>query len=167
MKLITVTLFILSTCFSSLTWADEMGNDSKDFEALLQSPYEISLIFNREQSFWLPKNIYQNLNSIALQQAQIWADTILEGDYHAAGQTQLDQVEGLYKNGLLVGYRIIYSEQAWDLNQCEYYQVPEENREKALQACPQGRIFEASFVSLAFTTFIRDDNQFAEFKVSE
>ena len=104
---------------------------------------------------------------MAFEQAQVWADTILEGDYRAAGGTRLDQVDALQRNGMVVGYRIIYSEQAWELGTCGYYRSDEAHKPEALKACPEGRIYEASFVSPAFTTFIRDQGRYAQFQLAE
>ena len=179
MKIIHAILFFCCVSFASLASADEMGPDAKSFESKIQSyfdgchqmqcqtPHQARRIFAREESLFLEKEMYKTLTSVAFEQAQVWADTILEGDFHAAGQTRLDQVDALYEGDILIGYRITYSEKAWDLSQCNYYQTPVEHRDQVLQSCSEGRILEASFVSPGFTTFIRDSNQFAEFKANE
>ncbi len=179
MKIINAILFLCCASAPSIGWTDEIGTDAAAFELTLhsfftgcdqmrcQAPYKADLIFGRKQNSISQEGLYQTLTHVATEQAQIWADTILEGDYLAAGDTQLDQVYALYENDILIGYRITYSEQAWALSQCDYYQATALNRKEALLSCAEGRITEASFVSPAFTTFIRDPNQFAEFKERE
>ncbi len=179
MKFIKAILLLCCLTVSSLTLADEMGPDAREFESTLQSfshhcqemqcqlPYKSNAIFTRQEVAALTDPLYSTLNKVAFEQAQIWSDTILEGDYQAAGQTRLDQIYALYENDILIGYRITYSEQAWDTSSCDYYNGTGQSREDALRSCPEGRILESSFVSPIFTTFIRDANQFAEFKHSK
>ncbi len=83
------------------------------------------------------------LLQVAYQQAQVWADTILEGDFFADGKTRLDEVQALYKNRDLMGYKITYSERAWDTANCAYDGINDET----LKGCDEGRIRESSFVS--------------------
>ncbi len=167
MKIIKMILVFYCLLNSGLASADEWGPDAKSFEFQCQAPHEALPIYSRDQSSLLDKQLYKTLAAVAFDQAQVWADTILEGDFHAAGQTRLDQVEALYSGEILIGYRITYSEKAWDLSQCEYYEVPAEKRDQALAKCAEGRISEASFVSPSFRTYIRDSNQFAEFQATE
>ncbi len=167
MKIIHLTLVFCSLLISGFATADERGPDAKAFEAQWQAPHQIQRIYARNETAVLEKELYKVLTSVAFQQAQIWADTILGGDYHAAGQTRLDQVDALYNGEILIGYRIMYSEKAWDLSQCSYYETPVEKRDQVLVNCSEGRILEASFVSPSFETFIRDSNQFAEFQATE
>jgi hypothetical protein len=103
--------------------------------------------------------LWQRLSQIAIDQAGIWADTILEGDYEADGTTHLDLVEGIYLNDELIAYRITYSERAWHLGDCEY---DFEDR-STLNSCQQGRIRESSFVSSSLDSWMRDDSAYAEF----
>ncbi len=94
-------------------------------------------------------------SEVAKHQAQIWADTILEGDYRAAGDTRLDKVEAFFKGEELVAYRITYSERAWYTGECHPSQP--------LQGCEEGRIAEASFVSPTTQSWLRDDRAYADF----
>ena len=179
MKFISTILLLCCLSVSTLTFADEMGPDARGFELTLKSfsehcqkmqckaPYKSDAIYTRQEMAALTDPLYSTLNKVAFEQAQIWSDTILEGDYHAAGQTRLDQIYALYENDILIGYRITYSEQAWDTSGCDYYNNSGQSREDSLRSCPEGRILESSFVSPVFTTFIRDSNQFAEFKPSK
>ena len=97
-------------------------------------------------------------NEIANDQAQIWGDTILEGDYQADGNTELDSVEKLELKGQFVGYRVFYSERAWETSSCDYNGEPE-----SLEGCTEGRIQEASFVSKELNNWTRDPSNYAEF----
>lgn len=60
----------------------------------------------------LPNPVLRTLGTAAKDQAQIWADTILEGDYEAAGDTRLDLVQAIRRGDRLIAYRIQYSETA-------------------------------------------------------
>lgn len=84
-----------------------------------------------------------DLMRVAWEQAQIWADTILEGDFVADGKTRLDEVQALYKYKTLIGYKITYSERAWDTSNCSYDGLHDET----LRGCTEGRITESSYVS--------------------
>ncbi len=167
MKIIALILVFCSLLSANFAKADELGPDAKSFEAQCQAPHQTQRMYARDETPFLEKELYKTLTSVAFEQAQDWADTILGGDFHAAGQTRLDQVDALYSGETLIGYRITYSEKAWDLSQCGYYQAPADQRAEVLASCSEGRITEASFVSPSFDTFIRDSNQFAEFQATE
>jgi hypothetical protein len=89
--------------------------------------------------------------SIAKDQANIWADTILEGSFDSDGTTQLDRVDGVMQNGELIAYRVTYSEQAWVLDD-------------GGQRQDAGRITESTFVSLPLSSWFRDNWALATFK---
>lgn len=97
---------------------------------------------------------------IAKKQAQVWGDTILEGDYVAAGDTKLDQVRELKINGSLAGYLITYSETAWNISDCAYDGLHPES----LKDCVHGRIVESSYVSLDLREYFYDDSTSAVFR---
>ena len=105
----------------------------------------------------LPEATVAELQKIAHSQAQIWGDTILEGDYDAAGGTELDQVEGVYMGGQLIAYRITYSEKAWYTGACDTEADP------SRASCQEGRIVESTYVSPKLTSWMRDDSAYAEF----
>lgn len=56
--------------------------------------------------------VFQTLYATAVEQSQIWADTILEGDYEVAGQLRLDEIRMITRAGTVVGYQIVYSDDA-------------------------------------------------------
>ena len=97
---------------------------------------------------------------IAKKQAQIWGDTILEGDYIAAGDTRLDQVRELRINDKPVGYLITYSEKAWNISDCAYDGLHPDT----LNECVSGRIVESSYVSPDLSKYFYDDTTCATFK---
>jgi hypothetical protein len=101
---------------------------------------------------------FATLTEIAKDQAQIWGDTILEGEYEADGNTTLDRIEQVKLGETFVGYRIVYSEKGWNTAACRY-----NGRAEELTECQQGRIQEASFVSPELNSWTRDSNSFAEF----
>lgn len=99
------------------------------------------------------------LKKIAEEQAQVWADTILEGDYTANGQTELGMVQAIYQNGQLRAYHLFFFEKAWYTGDCNYdYENP-----KSLQSCQRGQINEAAFVSANLKTVLPDEDHYAEF----
>jgi len=164
----------LLIAFSINAAADEMGPHHREFMAEVDAmsdacpqdhcapPYQILVAFDRinQVNNLKPKDL-QQFNRIAFKQAQIWGDTILEGDYYADGETQLDAVEILQKNGKTIGYRISYSETAWFTSDCDF----DYDNLETLKNCPQGIITERSYVSLDKKTFFRDNRSFAEFSM--
>lgn len=111
-----------------------------------KSPYTVVALYRyspRADFGGLDMKSKNDLMRVASEQAQIWADTILEGDFVADGKTRLDEVQGLYKHKTLIGYKITYSERAWDTAYCSYDGIHEET----LRGCAEGRIVESSYVS--------------------
>jgi hypothetical protein len=114
-------------------------------DRMCRSGYEYRLVYNFGTDGALPAPIVRTLESIAKNQAQIWGDTILEGDYQSKGDTRLDQIKVVRRGNRVLAYRIVYSETARD---------------------PRGlgRIVEASWVHPDFRTSVTDDDQPATFK---
>jgi hypothetical protein len=106
----------------------------------------------------LSAGFLEKLRLIAVKQTLIWSDTILEGDFEAAGDTRIDKVEAIHDGDQLVAYRIHYSETAWYTGDCD----PE--KDPTLKSCRQGRITEGTFVSPLLTSWMRDDFAFAAFR---
>lgn len=165
-------IFAASLLTSSFAFADRMGQDGDKFyeEAArfehackatpeCEAPYSRKIVYSQKTRFdKMPLDIRNELKRVAFAQAQIWGDTILEGDYHAAGRTRLDVVEAFYKNDAIVGYKIIYSEKAWFVGNCEFH-----GTQDSLKNCKQGRITEGSFVSPDAQTYFTDEEKYAEF----
>lgn len=88
------------------------------------------------------------LENVASDLAQaIWPDTILEGPYKIEKlQVHLEKVEVVLNNGVAIGYRITYS------NNAVY--VDEEM---------SGTIRESGFVSADFSNYFRDEEFIADF----
>ncbi len=117
-------------------------------------------VISNQELFRLPTSLYNNLLSAAFNQAQIWGDTILEGDYAADGNVRLDEVIIIQQNTQVLGYVITYSERAWYVGQCAYVF----NRPESLNSCEEGRIQETSFISNSFKEIEVAQNKFADFK---
>lgn len=164
-------LLLITLLGLSIAQADGYGPDARVFKSEIKAfvsacpkiPCEAAKktkeIFVRGQEPMAPRALLVRFEQIAWDQAQIWGDTILEGDYHADGKTRLDSVIELYSEDELVGYKITYSEGAWDTSTCSY----NGQNDQALANCTAGRIVESSFVSPDFRTYLADQNQFAEF----
>jgi len=121
-----------------------------------QAPYqrrEFSDISDRQK---------QTLTELANDLAQVWGDTILEGDYYADGHTVLDRVEVLYKNGETFAYKIRYYENAYYTGECDF----DGRRRQTLQGCEPGRIVESSYLSSDLKLYFRDPSQWVEFEPS-
>lgn len=95
------------------------------------------------------------LEEISFDQAQIWADTILEGEYLAESEVRLDSIEIARSGELFLGYRITYSSVAYETMDCD--------SDRQLESCIAGRIVESTFVSPNLQSWIRDDRHLAEF----
>ncbi len=107
----------------------------------------------------IPGGLRTKLQQLAYDQAQIWGDTILEGDFAADGNVQLDTVVIIRAQNRVIGYGIRYSERAWYIGDCLYnFKDPE-----SLRTCREGRIVESSFVSTDLQEAEVDENQFADF----
>ncbi len=119
--------------------------------------------FETKELFRLPAQLYKELSKVSYDQAQIWGDTILEGDYVADGRTQLDKVTVIKQNARVVGYAVTYSERAWYVGACGYVH----RRPDTLVSCEEGRIFERSFVTADLNEAEVDQNQFADFKSND
>lgn len=123
-------------------------------------PYFKETVFRHRGMDELSPEIKVILKRIAHAQAQIWGDTILEGDYAADGKTRLDRVQELFKSGKRIGYLITYSEKAWDTSECTYDGIHDDT----LKDCKPGRIVESSFVSADYRDYFYDERTAAVFK---
>ena len=108
----------------------------------------------------LTVELHEKIQGLASEQAEIWGDNILEGEYEADGKTVVDRVEELKVAGELVAYRVTYSQRAWETSLCTY---PGNLDLSALSQCQEGRISESSFVSPDLKTYTRDPSNFANF----
>lgn len=162
------TLILTAVAFFALTGiakADHIEDASflqllKTSSALKQATAQT--VFDRgEHIDALTNGQLEKFQHVATEQAQIWGDTILEGDYQADGRTELDRVEELKIEGELVAYKITYSERSWDTSICTY---PGNRDGSALDQCQEGRIVESSFVSPDLSSWTRDPENFAVFE---
>lgn len=115
--------------------------------------------FAGQQLQQLPPQVQKALYDIAHVQAQIWGDTILEGDFFADGKVQVQKVKVLYKGQRRVGFSITYYEKAWYTGDCDFHY----GKLESLRSCRPGHIVESAFVSTNATEAQVDENQFAKF----
>lgn len=168
---LTPVVFVLMLLAGSAGHADSEQTDLAFYDLIetyrqscndgCQDPFQNKVTFdiNQPEKAEISLDIQTRLQQVAVDQAQVWGDTILEGDYHADGQTRLDRVFSLYENEKLIGYQITYSEGAWYIGECDF-----DGREPSLKGCQPGRIAESSFVSLDFVSFFRDQDDIADFR---
>jgi|GEM_PF-3778115 hypothetical protein len=98
------------------------------------------------------------LDAAAQDLADVWYDTILEGDYALDQNASLEVIYiHQYKNskGELVAYTFGFSHAAYDTGYCDY---PED-----LTECTYGSITGHGFISTDFKYFMRDDDNVEEF----
>lgn len=168
-KFISLVLSVLVSGSGSVSLAN--AGLSKSFEALAaefssnclkddcERPLSKTMVYPWGNQI-LNENIRYALNIIAKKQAQIWGDTILEGDYVADGNTHLDEIRLLQVDGKTAGYLITYSEKAWNISDCLYDGL----HPQSLSGCVTGRIVESSYVSLDYRNYFYDDTTSASFK---
>lgn len=108
--------------------------------------------------------IIQALQKVAFDQAQIWADTILEGDYLASNKISLDGVEIVRIGAQVVGYRVTYSANAVETTACS---GSEDYKQALANGCTRGKIWESSFVSLDIASWTRDTSRYATFEPAQ
>jgi hypothetical protein len=127
-----------------------------------QGPYTKKLVYDQRRNInKLEAKEQAQMKVVAVDQAQAWGDTILEGDYFASGRTRLDQVVAFYKDNDLVGYKIQYSEKAWYTGDCQFT-----GKRDSLKSCQEGRIYEGSYVSADTLTYFSDEDRSAEFSTA-
>jgi hypothetical protein len=171
---LVITSFAMFTLTSGIALADQMGPDGDKFyeeaahfenacmSGQCQGEYSKKTVYNQKQKLnQLPAGERDALKAVAVDQAQIWGDTILEGDYFATGRTRLDEVVAYYKKEKLVGYKIQYSEKAWYTGDCNF-----NGKRSSLEGCREGRILEGSYVSPDKKTYFSDEERYAEFTSS-
>lgn len=169
----TIFAFFFPIFLAGTAHADAKGPGGDNFYDLIltyrqscnhdcRAPFKGVAVFDSENTEYspLPVEVQNRLKKVAFDQAQIWGDTILEGDYVSAGETRLDRVIVLYKDDQVIGYKITYSGQAWYTGECDY----DSSDESSLKNCTAGRIRESSFVSPDFRTYFRDEDHFADFE---
>lgn len=148
--------------FASLSMADHI--ESPNFSQTLQVLNQNAKVLTTEVMYEKGINVtvfskdeIEQISKVAKSQAEIWSDTILEGPYEADGQTEVDRVEALKLDGKVIALRVLYSERGWDISTCSF------NSASSLDQCEEGRIQEASLLSIDLCSWTRDPAQFPVF----
>lgn len=160
----SVMLFVIGLFLNSISFANFQSEISK-FSATCgpdscEKPYSKVVVYHFGESQKIDPSLKLVFEKISFNQAQIWGDTILEGDYAAEGKTRLDSVVRLYRQDEHIGYLITYSEKAWETGNCHYDGI----NDSTLLGCTEGRIYESSYVSLNFRDYFYDSKTMAQFK---
>jgi hypothetical protein len=112
----------------------------------------------------LGKDVREQMKMLVVEFARDqWPDTILEGPFEHANRFKIEKLQKLLIDDEHVGYRITYSDKAWDLDSCEY--APD--KPESLKECKTGRIVESAFVDLALTLIFRDEHALADYVSDE
>lgn len=175
MSLKSTVVAIFSVFVVSTSLADQMGpngdlfyEEAAHFENACKTtpckaPYSKQLLYNQNTNLnKLSPEVKDVLKKVANDQAQIWGDTILEGDYYSAGRTRLDSVMAFYNGNSLIGFKIIYSEKAWYTGDCNF-----DGSRASLKGCKAGRISEGSYVSSDAQTYFSDEERYAHFSFAD
>lgn len=86
----------------------------------------------------------------------LWPDTVLEGPYHVQFRMRLDRIEFLLKNGEQIGYRLSFSDKAWNTDDCRPSSSAA-SAEHELKDCETGRVHDAGFVLNDLVRTTRDE----------
>lgn len=116
----------------------------------------------------LPKDSRYSIREKMLELARdLWPDTILEGPYHVKFNVRLEREDMhlLIVDGQFVGYRIGYSDKAWDMDHCNPMTSPESKQD--LNHCVSGRIFDRGFITSDFSVSFRDEGSMSHFEKDE
>lgn len=174
--LAAVLAFVAFTAVTFTAFAEDTKKIDQSFRAEIaklsdlctsktcKEPYAKQLTFHHKRKKNIEIGLKILMERIAFSQAQLWGDTILEGDYVADGKTRLDQVTVLYKNNKLIGYLVRYSEKAWDTSSigCAYDGIHDET----LAGCAQGRIIESTYVSPDSKDYFNNEKTWAVFRLN-
>lgn len=106
----------------------------------------------------LAKDTRTTIHDQVKQRAEDWNDTILEGDYQAKGRAVIDVVYSLEKDQKVVGYRFVFSRQAWNTSTC-----PFDPAQPSIDGCQEGRIVDSAFLSIGLDEVFQDEQNFAHF----
>lgn len=142
-----ILLIILQVNLSLAPVAAFAARGSLDqLQSLSKSALPRATVFDGRRGSLNP-DVLQALRQAAHDQAQIWGDTILEGDVEMTGPVRLDFAQALSAGGRIVGYRIVFSASA---------------------ASPEGpgRISEAAWVHADLKNVIADETHPATFQVN-
>ncbi|GEM_PF-6980519 len=138
--------------------------------------YSLSTEIEKYEEVDLSLDVLQNkllkkLQERAEYEANIWGDTILEGDYELSRDPiALNAVSAIYNSqGTFVAYRIIYSARAWDVADCEFdssrlLQASDQEYGEIFRDCTEGVIVGNSFVSPGLKRSERDFNNMEYFE---
>lgn len=151
-------LVLLGMPFGAIAHADRVDSDSRPWVDNIRKAVRANeVVFEAVDpaSNLVAPQARIRLEEISFDQAQIWADTILGGEYLAESEVRVDSIEIARAGELFLGYRITYSSVAYETMDCDSY--------RQLESCLAGRIVERSFVSPNLESWIRDDSHFAEF----
>lgn len=164
--LILIFLFAAMNSFAdnyfvgSRQFMELMENYKQSCNEVCQKPFHQIVLYKhgKENLVLLSKSELKAFKKIANNQAYIWIDTILEDNYHADGDTKIEEIVGVFRSGDLVGYKVRYFEKAWYIGGCRY-----DGDVSTLSRCLPGVIKETSFVSTDFKTYVRNNDEIATF----
>jgi len=149
--------------FATPAWAENFSTDMTVLIAqcsneVCHAPYRREVIFDFA-NLNVTNPVVKRLKAAAIDQAQIWADTILEGDYATDYKTRLDKAVAVFEGPNLVAYYMTYSEGAWDISTCKYDGI----NDSTLSGCKAGRIVESVYLSPDFSDYHFVEEDYAHF----
>lgn len=150
------TLILLTILFASTAHAEHISSpNGRTWVERVRSAKDLTLTVLDANATQLSFHDRQRLAEIADEQAQAWADTILEGDYLAETKLEVERIEAAVSGTEFVGYRVTYSSQAYETSDCD--------AQKDISSCTPGKIVESTLVAPELDSWLRDSNGYAEF----
>lgn len=153
--LLIITSFLVSTALVSTGQAEHLSAEGEAWAERITAAENLRLAPIDPVKQPLTPEAQKQLTEIAEEQAQVWADTILEGDYQAESALTVERIETVEHLTEFLGYRITYSSAAYDISNCD--------AAADLSACTPGRIIESTLVAPALDSWVRDRTAYAEF----
>ncbi len=165
-----ITLFTVSTYSSEIAPPTDLKKVLR--EEIRKCP-TLDCASSRVQLAPLPANEFATMSkadraAIRLKMLELardlWPDTILEGPYRVKFNIRLERedIQLLFVDGQKVGFRIGYSDKAWDMDHCSPMTSAESKQD--LNECDSGRIFDHGFVTTDLTVAFRDESSFSHFE---
>lgn len=98
----------------------------------------------------------------------LWPDTILEGPFHSVFRIRLDRIERLSLDNQPLGYRLSFSDKAWNTDHCAPSSAPSSESHSAslkYRGCETGRISDAGFLLDNMKTIFRDESVVPTYRI--
>jgi hypothetical protein len=154
-------LFAFAAAAQDFTTVTEDIAKRCDFEAGTCSSEYTARVLVRENN----KTIFKRFDRAAKRMSTTWADTILEGDYYAYGDTKASRALEISRAGKIVAYQLEIYEEAIETGEegCRRDENTSEDAWLYFGTCLHGRIYEVNYLSPDFQEDAVDYERYATF----